>query len=168
MCLVFNHLPFIATLLLHLGFTAKLRIWQVSACKMEPQSVNISTLSFILEFSAKLRIMQVSACKMGPRSGYIFCPKQPPQSFTRRKNLTFTWCLLGVWWGTRGYLEVVWKVSLHVWRLSRGCLRVCSTKPRSTKLFGHTIFWTYILFNIKSFTKKNLRHSPFFFYQNSI
>ena len=29
---------FIATLGLHLGFSAKLRIWQVSACKMEPRS----------------------------------------------------------------------------------------------------------------------------------
>ena len=28
----------IATLGLHLGFSAKLRIWQVSACKMEPRS----------------------------------------------------------------------------------------------------------------------------------
>ena len=27
---------------LHLGFSAKLRIWQVSACKMEPRSGNIS------------------------------------------------------------------------------------------------------------------------------
>ena len=29
---------YIATLRLYLGFSAKLRIWQVSACKMEPQS----------------------------------------------------------------------------------------------------------------------------------
>ena len=33
----------IATLGLHLGFSAKLRIWQVSACKMEPQSGTIIT-----------------------------------------------------------------------------------------------------------------------------
>ena len=31
-----------ATLGLHLGFSAKLRIWQVSACKMEPRSGIIS------------------------------------------------------------------------------------------------------------------------------
>ena len=29
---------FFATLGVHLGFSAKLRIWQVSACKMEPQN----------------------------------------------------------------------------------------------------------------------------------
>ena len=34
----------IATLGLHLGFSAKLRIWQVSACKMEPRSGIISWL----------------------------------------------------------------------------------------------------------------------------
>ena len=32
----------IATLGLHLGFTTKMRIWQVSACKMEPRSGIIS------------------------------------------------------------------------------------------------------------------------------
>ena len=34
-------LTFIATLGLNLGFSAKLRIWQVSSCKMEPQSGTI-------------------------------------------------------------------------------------------------------------------------------
>ena len=33
----------IATLGLHLGFSAKLKIWQVSACKMEPRSGTIIT-----------------------------------------------------------------------------------------------------------------------------
>ena len=33
---------FIATLDLHLGFSVTLRIWQVTACKMEPRSGNIS------------------------------------------------------------------------------------------------------------------------------
>ena len=32
-----------ATLGLHLSFSAKLRIWQVSACKMEPQSGTMIT-----------------------------------------------------------------------------------------------------------------------------
>ena len=35
---------FFATLGLHLGFSAKQRIWQVSACKMEPQGGTIITL----------------------------------------------------------------------------------------------------------------------------
>ena len=35
----------IPTLGLHLGFSAKLKIWQVPACKMEPRSVNIAKLS---------------------------------------------------------------------------------------------------------------------------
>ena len=35
-------LSIFATLGLHLGFSAKLRIWQVSACKMEPRSGIIS------------------------------------------------------------------------------------------------------------------------------
>ena len=54
MCLYFlpcfssDHWPFyftsfIATLGLHLGFSASLRIWQVSACKMEPRSGTIIT-----------------------------------------------------------------------------------------------------------------------------
>ena len=33
----------IATLGLHLGFSAKLRIWQLSACKMKPRSGTIIT-----------------------------------------------------------------------------------------------------------------------------
>ena len=79
---------------LHLGFSANLRIWQVSACKMEPQRGIIlmkptqpPTLrpygsSYChtrhhLGFSAKLRIWQVPACKMEPKSGNIFCKNRP-------------------------------------------------------------------------------------------
>ena len=41
-CLSTAKFQIIATLGLHLGFSAKLRIWQVSACKMEPRSGIIS------------------------------------------------------------------------------------------------------------------------------
>ena len=39
----YTHFCPVATLGLHLGFSAKLRTWQVSACKMEPRSGTIIT-----------------------------------------------------------------------------------------------------------------------------
>ena len=40
---------------------------------MDPRLFDIATLGLHLGLSAKLKIWQVPTCKMEPRSGYIFC-----------------------------------------------------------------------------------------------
>ena len=42
-----------------------------------------------LEFSAKLRIWQVPACKMEPRSGNIFCKNRPTRPTDRPASLVY-------------------------------------------------------------------------------
>ena len=87
-----------------------------------------------LGFSAKLRIWQASACKMEPRSGIIFCQKpagRPADRPPDRVNIlpegktphvsNSTWWLLGVSMMSRRCLVGVLKVSMCVWRILGGC-----------------------------------------------
>ena len=88
----------IATLGLHLGLSAKLKIWQVPTCKMEPQStnsINYCHTRLHLGFSAKLRIWQVPTCKMEPQSGIIIWQNHLTPSPTHTAKL-FLWILCGV------------------------------------------------------------------------
>ena len=58
---------------LHLGYSAKLRIWQVSACKMEPQSGTIITLELASHPASQpaVYLLWLSQC----------CAVSPPQLF---------------------------------------------------------------------------------------
>ena len=72
---------------LHLGFSAKLRIWQVSACKMEPQSGTIITLELASQPTSSVPTLIISmlcgvptpivpslneVCAVSPLPVYVF------------------------------------------------------------------------------------------------
>ena len=68
----------VATVGLHLGFSAWLKIWQVPACKMEPRSGYIMQLYHLSNHPAqRISLKSVAACKMKPQSGYIM-QLEPP------------------------------------------------------------------------------------------
>ena len=87
---------FIATLGLHLGFSAKLGIWQVPACKMEPQR----------------GIIMVKP------------PTQPPTHPAAHLFLTdrMTYRVLILWGCLEGVLDVSQECLGGVLRVSEGCL----------------------------------------------
>ena len=58
-----------ATLGLHLGFSAKLRIWQVPTCKMEPRSGYIMQLEPPTHPAHRISLKSVPGCKMEPQNG---------------------------------------------------------------------------------------------------
>ena len=55
----------IATLRLHLGFSAKLTIWQVPTCKMEPRSGNIMQLEPPTKIEAKVSDLEIILSLLG-------------------------------------------------------------------------------------------------------
>ena len=95
----------IATLGLHLGFSAKLRIWQVSTCKMEPLSGTIITgpstqpstelVSFNVVWCPHPNCCphQESICGVPPQNTFFLCDAPPPQCSLM---LCHTWLCLGV------------------------------------------------------------------------
>ena len=113
-----------------------------------------------LGFSAKLRIWQVPACKMEPRSGIIFCknPTRPdrPDPTTQSsfktsilQSMSYNPCL-HVWPFSNKVRRVLKRNLEDVWRVSGKCLKgVWKVSGRCPKTFSDTeFFWHCRIFQL--------------------